>query len=175
MLYSIKSRVKASQLMSSKTYQTIYNYPTTSNSSPYVATVVGAGGGGGSSYGNVTIPTSWSTTGSSGMYLTSSGTYTNISTTTSIQANLIISGKNPTLSTDMNKIDIDEMAGIIATLKDVFFIIPKHQKLIDENPTLKDAWDQYETVLRKNLNDPELKEVYNQYKTLEALSKEENK
>jgi hypothetical protein len=163
--------------MSSKTYQTIYNYPTTSNSSPYVATVVGvgAGGGGGSSYGNVTIPTSWTTHGSSQMYLTSSGTYTNISTTTSIQANLIISGKHPTLSTDMNKIDIDEMAGIIATLKDVFFIIPKHQKLIDENPTLKDAWDQYETVLRKNLNDPELKEVYNQYKTLEALSKEENK
>ena len=159
--------------MSSKTYQTIYNYPTTSNSSPYVATVVGAGGGGGSSYGNVTIPTSWTTHGSSQMYLTSSG-FTGISTTT-IQADVIISGKNPTLSTDMNKIDIDEMAGIIATLKDVFFILPKHQKLIDENPTLKDAWDQYETVLRKNLNDPELKEVYNQYKTLEALSKEENK
>jgi hypothetical protein len=148
MLYSIKSRVKASQLMSSKNNKTIFNYPTTSNSSVYVAT---GGGGGGSS------------------------TYTNISTTTSIQADVKISGKNPTLSTDMNKIDIDEMAGIIATLRDVFFILPKHQKLIDENPTLRDAWDHYETVLRKNLNDPELKEVYNQYKTLEALSKEEDK
>jgi len=163
--------------MSNKNIQTIYSYPTNSNSSPYVVTV-GAGGGGGSSSstytGNLSLPSTWATpgitTGSSGMYLTSSGYVTN---TTKIQAEVTISGKNPTLSTDSNKIDLDEMAGILATLKDVFFILPKHQKLIDENPTLKDAWDQYESVLRKNLNDPELKEVYNQYKTLEALSKEE--
>lgn len=141
---------------------TVYPYSPNINSISSTITI-GAGGGG----------------GSSGQYYTTSGTSTVWSnpllSTTSINANLIISGKKPTLSTDMNKIDIDEMAGIIATLRDVFFILPKHQKLIDENPTLKDAWEQYETVLRKNLNDPELKEVYNQYKTLEALLKEEEK
>ena len=164
--------MRASQLMSNKNIQTIYSYPTNSNSSPYVVTV-GAGGGGGSSStytGNLSLPSTWATTGSSGMYLTSSGYVTN---TTKIKAEVTISGKNPTLSTDSNKIDLDEMAGIIATLKDVFFILPKNQKLIDENPTLKDAWEQYETVLRKNLNDSALIEAYNQYKTLEALSKEE--
>ena len=135
------------------------------NSSTVIASG-GGGGGGGSIYtGNISIPT---TTGSSGMYLTSSG-YTTITT----QADVKISGPNPTLSTDHYKININEMIGVIEMMKEVFCIIPKNQKLLDANSTLKDSYEQYESILKQKLSDPSLIEAYNEYKTLEILSKEE--
>ena len=60
-------------------------------------------------------------------------------------------------------------------MKEVFCIIPKNQPLLDSNPTLKDSYEQYEAILKQKLSDPALLEAYNEYKTLEILSKEENK
>ena len=131
--------------------------------------VVSGSGGGSSSIGNITMPTSWY--GSSGMVLSSSGSFSS----TSINADVRISGPNPTISTDDHKININDLINIIEMMKEVFCIIPKNQPLLDSNPTLKDSYEQYEAILKQKLSDPALLEAYNEYKTLEILSKEENK
>jgi hypothetical protein len=146
--------------------------PATVYSNTSTVVVSGGGGGGSSSIGNITMPSSWySTTGSSGMVLSSSGSFGS----TSINADVFISGPNPTISTDKHKINIDDLIGIIEMMKEVFCIIPKNQPLLDSNPTLKDSYEQYEAILNQKLSDPALLEAYNEYKTLEILSKEENK
>jgi hypothetical protein len=147
--------------------------PATVYSNTSTVVVSGGGGGGGiSSIGNITMPTSWyGATGSSGMVLSSSGSFSS----TSINADVRISGPNPTISTDDHQININDLINIIEMMKEVFCIIPKNQTLLDSNPTLKDSYEQYEAILKQKLSDPALLEAYNEYKTLEILSKEENK
>jgi len=141
------------------------------NSSSCIITVAGGGGSSGTFTGNISVPSSIST-GSSGMYLTSSG-WSSISPTTYTQADVKISGKNPTLSTDKNKIDIDEMAELLKMFKEVMFFAFEESKVLEENPTLNDAYITYKNKLKEKYSDPELQEVYNQYKLIKALSTEE--
>ena len=141
----------------------IGTYSTTMATSGTSGQYLTVGGGGGSGW----IGTYHSTaTG----YATTSGTTT---LNTSLKASTIqVSGTNPTLQTDVNSIEIDEMIGVIITLRDTLNIIPKKQKLLDSNPTLKDSFENYERILKQKLSDPALLQAYNEYRTLEILSKE---
>ena len=90
-------------------------------------------------------------------------------TTTSIELN----GEKAIIKTRRNTIDLDEVSELLESLQDAFCIIPKDKKLLDENPTLRDAYDQYQSILQEKFNDPRLKEAYNEYQLLKALSEEE--
>lgn len=149
---------------------------TRNNTSIYSSTssvvTVGAGGGGNSnsSYsGTIVLP---ATSASSGLYATTSG-WTSISQPQN--ATVKITGKNPTIQTENSEINIDELIGIVKTLKEVLNVIPKNERLLNENPTLRDSYAHYESVLKEKLSDPALVEAYNQYRTLEILSTEEQK
>jgi hypothetical protein len=146
---------------------TVYNSNIKTTSSTYVIAAGGGGSSSGTYTGSISIPTA-----NSGMYLTSSG-FSGISTTTSIPADLKISGKNPTLSTDKSKIDIDEMADLLKMFKEVMFFAFEESKVLEENPTLNDAYTNYKNKLKEKYSDPELQEAYNQYKLIKALSTEE--
>jgi hypothetical protein len=145
------------------TYQGTINITTSPNvnvsvvSSAYTGSVgqvytIGAGGG-----------------GSSGAYLTSSNQWSS----TSVNANLKISGKNPTLQTDKNEISIDEMAELLKMFKEIMFFAFEEAKVLEENPTLNDAYTTYKNKLKEKYSDPELQEAYNQYKLIKALSTEQ--
>jgi hypothetical protein len=114
---------------------------------------VGAGGGGSSSY--LTAGASWNT----------------VNTNTNIK----ISGNNPTLSTDTNVINLNELSELLNMFKEVMMFSFEDPKVLAENPTLHDAYTQYKDKLKEKYNDPELKEVYNQYKLIKALSQKEEK
>ena len=111
------------------------------------------GGGGGSSY--LTAGASWNT----------------VNTNTNIK----ISGNNPTLSTDTNVINLNELSELLNMFKEVMMFSFEDPKVLAENPTLHDAYTQYKDKLKEKYNDPELKEVYNQYKLIKALSQKEEK
>jgi len=145
---------------------TVYNSNIKTTSSTYVIAASGSSSSG-TYTGSISIPTA-----NSGMYLTSSG-FSGISTITTIPADLIISGKNPTLSTDNSKINIDEMAELLKMFKEIMFFAFEEAKVLEENPTLNDAYTTYKNKLKEKYNDPELQEAYNQYKLIKALSTEE--
>ena len=113
---------------------------------------IGAGGGGGT-----------------GAYLTSSNQWSS----TSVNANLKISGNNPKLQTDKNEISIDEMAELLKMFKEIMFFAFEEAKVLEENPTLNDAYTTYKNKLKEKYNDPELQEAYNQYKLIKTLSTEQ--
>jgi hypothetical protein len=104
-----------------------------------------------------------------GAYLTSGHQWSS----TSVNANLKISGKNPTLQTDKNEISIDEMAELLKMFKEVMFFAFEEAKVLEENPTLNDAYTTYKNKLKEKYNDPELQEAYNQYKLIKTLSTEQ--
>ena len=134
--------------------------------SSQISTITIGGGGGGSS-GNM-----WTTTtsspgstyvsspitttmpgightmpGGAGTYYTSGPTgpiWTG--TTTSNQANLKITGKNPTLSTEKSEINIDELADLISILKErLLILIPNFEKQ-EKYQALKKAYDHYKMI-----------------------------
>jgi hypothetical protein len=115
------------------------------------------GGGGGGAY--LTTGAAWQT----GISIASPTTPTGIE----------LNGEKAIIKTRRNTIDLDEVSELLKSLQDAFCIIPKDKKLLDENPTLKDAYDQYQSILQEKFNDPRLKEAYNEYQLLKALSEEE--
>jgi hypothetical protein len=135
--------------------------------SSQISTITIGGGGGGSSSGNM-----WTTTTSSpgSTYVSSpitttmpgightmpggAGTYfasgpggpSWTGTTTSNQANLKITGKNPTLSTEKSEINIDELADLISILKErLLILIPNFEKQ-EKYQALKKAYDHYKMI-----------------------------
>jgi hypothetical protein len=142
---------------------TSYLNPTSTN-----ITLPSVGGGSGSYY----ISNAISATG----YVSSTSMNTS---TISLNSSIVeLVGKNPVLATENSKINVDEMIGVVKMMQEIFCILPKNQSSLDSNPTLKDSYEQYVSILQKTMqkfNDPALLEAYNQYKTLEILSqKEEN-
>ena len=129
-------------------------------------TISGGGGGGGSmaSGGGTTYytggtgynPSPITTTmpgightmpGGAGTYYTSGpGGPTWTGTTTSTPANLKITGKNPTLSTEKSEINIDELADLISILKErLLILIPNFEKQ-EKYQALKKAYDHYKMI-----------------------------
>ena len=132
-------------------------------------TVTGGGSGGGAgSYHNYPGTVSTTTTGTG--YIASpitttmpgightmpggAGTYytsgpngpTWTGTTTSNQASVRITGKNPTLITDKSEINIDELADLVSILKErLLILIPNFEKQ-EKYQALKKAYDHYKMI-----------------------------
>jgi len=113
------------------------------------------GGGGGGSSGVTTITTNNTGTafnqsavvGGSGTYLSSGTTSSPMWTTTTTQnANVRITGNNPTITTDKNSINLDEVADLVKILKErLLVIIPDFEKH-EKYAALKKAYDHYKLI-----------------------------
>jgi hypothetical protein len=113
--------------------------------------MIGSGGGGGSGVytttasntSTITIPAQGG--GSSGSYYTSGTTgpmWTNITQ----NANVRITGNNPTITTDKNSINLDEVADLVKILKErLLVIIPDFEKH-EKYAALKKAYDHYKLI-----------------------------
>ena len=126
-----------------------------------IVTMVGGGGGGGASgtittnnTGTAYIPST--VVGGGGTYYSSGvGTSGPMWTTTTQNANVKITGNNPTITTDKNSINLDEVADLVKILKErLLVIIPDFEK-----------HEKYAA----------LKKAYDHYKLIEAMVQEENK
>lgn len=67
--------------------------------------------------------------------------------TTNIRPNaLSISGPNPTIQTDKNKIDLDEMAETMQAIKERLLILTPAFEKHEKYPMLKQAYEHYKLV-----------------------------
>ena len=163
---------------------------TTSNSSittyNYNTKVYATGGGGSGGSGFTAIPISnvftlpMSGIGSSNSVLTSSGWTTNYgappSNTISITGTIVIDSNDPIIKTKKHKINLDELYENIQILNEMFSVIVPNKKKMAENPTLKDAYEEYNNakLIEPKYNSEEYRTAYEQYKLLETLVKEEH-
>jgi hypothetical protein len=121
-------------------------------SSQFVTMVGGGGSGGGS--GVTTITTNNTGTahfpstvvGGSGTYLSSGTTSTPMWTNITQNANIKVTGNNPTIITDKNSINLDEVADLVKILKErLLVIIPDFEKH-EKYAALKKAYDHYKLI-----------------------------
>lgn len=164
---------------------TTYNLPSTganssisvngftgSNSSVFIT----AGGGGSGGYGTTnsvltsggmwaTMPSTW----------TSSGTHTT-NNTVSITGTVNLDSDEPSIKTKKHLINLDELFENIQILNEMFSVIVPNNKKMNENPTLKDAYEQYNNakLIEPKYNSEEYRTAYEQYKLLETLTKEQD-
>ena len=115
-------------------------------------TMVGGGGGGGASgtittnnTGTAYIPST--VVGGGGTYYSSGvGTSGPMWTNTTQNANVKITGNNPTITTDKNSINLDEVADLVKILKErLLVIIPDFEKH-EKYAALKKAYDHYKLI-----------------------------
>jgi hypothetical protein len=114
--------------------------------------MVGGGGGGGSGVYTTTAPNTSTITipaqggGGAGSYYTSGTTGPMWTTTTTQNANVKITGNNPTITTDKNSINLDEVADLVKILKErLLVIIPDFEKH-EKYAALKKAYDHYKLI-----------------------------
>ena len=118
-----------------------------------IVTMVGGGGGGGSGvYTTTTAPNTSTITipaqggGGVGTYLSSGTTSGPMWTNTTQNANIKVTGNNPTIHTDKNSINLDELAELTKILKErLLVIIPDFEKH-EKYAALKKAYDHYKLV-----------------------------
>ena len=119
-----------------------------------IVTMVGGGGGGTSGvYTTTTAPNTSTITvpthpiGGAGTYYTSgTGTSGPMWTNTTQNANVRITGNNPTITTDKNSINLDEVADLVKILKErLLVIIPDFEKH-EKYAALKKAYDHYKLI-----------------------------
>ena len=122
-----------------------------------IVNVVGGGGGGSSGVytSNSTSGTVYITSsgtgypggaGSSGSYLTSGTGISGTQWSNNINANIKITGNNPTLSTEKNDINLDELADLIKILKERLLIIVPDFEKHEKYSALKKAYDHYKLI-----------------------------
>jgi hypothetical protein len=155
---------------------TTYNFPSTGQNSKVYVT----GGGGGS--GTSAIPVSnvftlpMSGIGSSNSVLSSSGWTTNYGpNTVSITGTIVIDSDDPTIKTKKHKINLDDLYENIQILNEMFSVIVPNKNKMSENPTLKDAYEEYDSAkhIEPRYNSEQYTAAYEQFKLLEALLIEE--
>jgi hypothetical protein len=115
-------------------------------------TMIGSGGGGGSGVYTTTAPNTSTITvpaqggGGVGTYLSSGTSGPMWTTTTTQNANVRITGNNPTITTDKNSINLDEVADLVKILKErLLVIIPDFEKH-EKYAALKKAYDHYKLI-----------------------------
>jgi hypothetical protein len=118
-------------------------------------TMVGGGGGGFAGSGVYTTTTAPNTStitipaqgGGVGTYLSSGTTSGPMWTSTTTQnANIKVTGNNPTIHTDKNSINLDEVADLVKILKErLLVIIPDFEKH-EKYAALKKAYDHYKLI-----------------------------
>jgi hypothetical protein len=171
---------------STKNKTTTYNYPSANVGTNTTVISVGAGGGGASgSSGIVAIPASSITntaTGSSGQYFGSSGWTSVISSGTTSQGtitmtgNLHIDSDNPHINTKKNKIDLDKLCRNLEIVNEMFHIIVPDEHKLEKHPSLKDAFNEYLNCknIEPRYNSEQYIAAYEQFKLLEALLEEQH-
>ena len=129
-------------------------------SSKFVTMVGGGGGGGiassgissittnntGSTYipSTITVPAQGG--GGVGTYLSSGTTSSPMWVGTTQNANIKVTGNNPTIHTDKNSINLDEVADLVKILKErLLVIIPDFEKH-EKYAALKKAYDHYKLI-----------------------------
>jgi len=118
-------------------------------------TMVGGGGGGGIAGSGVTTITTNNTStftvpaqggGGVGTYLSSGTTSSPMWVGTTQNANIKVTGNNPTIHTDKNSINLDEVADLVKILKErLLVIIPDFEKH-EKYAALKKAYDHYKLI-----------------------------
>ena len=115
-------------------------------------TMIGSGGGGSSGVYTTTAPNTSTITipaqggGGAGSYYTTGTGSSPMWTTTTQNANVRITGNNPTITTDKNSINLDEVADLIKILKErLLVIIPDFEKH-EKYAALKKAYDHYKLI-----------------------------
>ena len=122
-------------------------------------TMVGGGGGGGASgitpitttgTGTAYIPSTITVPaqggGGIGTYLSSGTTSSPMWTNVTQNANIKVTGNNPTIHTDKNSINLDELADLTKILKErLLVIIPDFEKH-EKYAALKKAYDHYKLI-----------------------------
>jgi hypothetical protein len=96
--------------------------------------------------GNITI----STAGTSGSYFTSNGIGQSTYTIGSSQPNITITNEDNKsyIKTGKSKIDIDELADMMATLKKRLLILTPSFEMHEKYPMLKEMYDEYKAMER---------------------------
>ena len=118
-----------------------------------IVTMVGGGGSSGSGvYTTTTAPNTSTITipaqggGGVGTYLSSGTTSTPMWTNVTQNANIKVTGNNPTIHTDKNSINLDEVADLVKILKErLLVIIPDFEKH-EKYAALKKAYDHYKLI-----------------------------
>ena len=116
-------------------------------------TMVGGGGSGGSGvYTTTTAPNTSTITipaqggGGVGTYLSSGTSSTPMWVNTTQNATIKVTGNNPTIITDKNSINLDELAELTKILKErLLVIIPDFEKH-EKYAALKKAYDHYKLI-----------------------------
>ena len=117
-----------------------------------IVTMVGGGGSGGASgtittnnTGTAYIPST--VVGGGGTYYSSGvGTSGPMWTNTTQNANVRITGNNPTIITDKNSINLDEVADLVKILKERFLVIIPDFEKHEKYAALKKAYDHYKLI-----------------------------
>ena len=154
--------------------------------SPNVTITVGGGGAGGgsSSYNSGVSVISLPATGSgSGQYLGTSG-WTSMTSSTigsaagtiTMTGNLNLDCNNPHINTKKSKIDIDKLYQNLQIVNEMFHIIVPDFNKLEKNPTLMDAFIQYDSAkhIEPRYNSEQYIAAYEQYMVLEALTEEKH-
>lgn len=172
---------------STKNKTTTYNYPNANVGSNTTVISVGGGSGGGTgSYAisaSSIINTATGGSGLSGQYLGTNG-WTSITSSAITQAsgtiimtgNLNLDCENPHINTKKNKIDIDKLYQNLQIVNEMFHIIVPDFNKLEKNPTLMDAFIQYDSAkhIEPRYNSEQYIAAYEQYMVLEALTKEKH-
>lgn len=118
-----------------------------------IVTMVGGGGSGSGVYTTTTTAPNTSTItipaqggGGAGTYLSSGTTSSPMWSNITQNANIKVTGNNPTIHTDRNSINLDEVADLVKILKErLLVIIPDFEKH-EKYAALKKAYDHYKLI-----------------------------
>ena len=121
-------------------------------SSKFVTMVGGGGSGGSGVYTTTTAPNTSTFTvpthpiGGAGTYLSSGTTSSPMWVGTTQNANIKVTGNNPTITTDKNSINLDEVADLVKILKERFLVIIPDFEKHEKYAALKKAYDHYKLI-----------------------------
>ena len=154
--------------------------------SPNVTITVGGGGAGGgsSSYNSgvsvISLPATGSGSvqylGTSGWTSMTSSTIGSAACTITMTGNLNLYCDNPHINTKKSKIDIDKLYQNLQIVNEMFHIIVPDFNKLEKNPTLMDAFIQYDSAkhIEPRYNSEQYIAAYEQYMVLEALTEEKH-
>jgi hypothetical protein len=113
---------------------------------------------------------------SGGWTTVSSPTFGSASGTITMTGNLNWNCENPHINTNKNKINVDLLVRNLEIVNDMFHIIVPDLDKLEKNPTLMDAFRQYDSAkhIEPRYNSEQYIAAYEQYKLLEALTEEQH-
>jgi hypothetical protein len=91
-----------------------------------------------------------------------------------LSGNIEFQNDRPIIRTKKFELNLDHIKETLDFIDNQYKIIHRDEELMDQNPSLRDAYDQYITSrdIEPKFKSNEYIEAYNTYKTLEALVRE---